>query len=350
MIKISDNHLRYRRDGLFSRLLSQTVPGASALTVSALFGTWTLYGQPPATPKAPEATAIAYAPNPNSVLFDPELISGLTPGSLAQSSLPNSNFTSLNPAPSAAVAELENEAPMPAPSAEIAAPESESPVPPPTAPQVRENVPVPIPRPAELGPLAGPGRYPASGRRFAQQERTPILPAAPKDNRSFFEKLFGMPQSSQHVLAYAAPEDGIFGNASGIASNPSHRYDRWTAVYDVAAHTVYMPNGARLEAHSGLGGRLDDPRYVSEPMRGATPPNVYELQPREQPFHGVQALRLIPIGSGGVYGRTGLLAHTYMLGPNGDSNGCVSFKNYHAFLQAYQNGEIKRLAVVARLN
>ena len=30
------------------------------------------------------------------------------------------------------------------------------------------------------------------------------------------------------------------------------------------------------------------------------------------------------------------------------SNGCVSFKDYNAFLQAYQNGEVKRLVVVAR--
>jgi hypothetical protein len=38
-----------------------------------------------------------------------------------------------------------------------------------------------------------------------------------------------------------------------------------------------------------------------------------------------------------------------MLGPNGDSNGCVSFKDYNAFLQAYRNGEVKRLAVVTRV-
>jgi hypothetical protein len=37
-----------------------------------------------------------------------------------------------------------------------------------------------------------------------------------------------------------------------------------------------------------------------------------------------------------------------MLGPNGDSNGCVSFKDYDAFLRAYQNGKVKRLVVVAR--
>src|ERR1019366_2639331 len=38
--------------------------------------------------------------------------------------------------------------------------------------------------------------------------------------------------------------------------------DSRTAVYDIAAHTVYLPNGQRLEAHSGLGDKLDDPRYV----------------------------------------------------------------------------------------
>jgi hypothetical protein len=111
-----------------------------------------------------------------------------------------------------------------------------------------------------------------------------------------------------------------------------------------------MPDGTRLEAHSGLGDRLDDPRYVDEQARGATPPHLYELTLREDSFHGVQALRLTPIGEGGVYGRAGLLAHPYMLGPNGDSNGCVSVKDYDAFLRAYENGQIKRLMVVASAN
>jgi hypothetical protein len=38
-----------------------------------------------------------------------------------------------------------------------------------------------------------------------------------------------------------------------------------------------------------------------------------------------------------------------MLGPNGDSNGCVSFRNYDAFLRAYESGKVKRLAVVAHI-
>jgi Protein of unknown function (DUF2778) len=110
-----------------------------------------------------------------------------------------------------------------------------------------------------------------------------------------------------------------------------------------------MPDGTRIEAHSGLGNRLDDPRYVQEREKGATPPHVYELTMRESLFHGVQALRLNPVGDGSVYGRDGFLAHPYMLGPNGASNGCVSVKDYEAFLRAYQNGQIKRLAVVAAL-
>jgi type VI secretion system (T6SS) effector TldE1-like protein len=124
--------------------------------------------------------------------------------------------------------------------------------------------------------------------------------------------------------------------------------DRWTAVYDISAHTVYLPDGRKLEAHSGLGDRLDDPRFVSERDRGPTPPGAYELTLRESLFHGVQALRLTPVGEGDVFGRSGLLAHPYMLGPSGDSNGCVSFKDYDAFLLAYQNGQVKRLIVVAQ--
>ena len=53
--------------------------------------------------------------------------------------------------------------------------------------------------------------------------------------------------------------------------------DSRTAIYDIAARTVYLPGGHRLEAHSGLGNRLDDPRYVDTKGQGPTPPNVYNL-------------------------------------------------------------------------
>jgi hypothetical protein len=110
-----------------------------------------------------------------------------------------------------------------------------------------------------------------------------------------------------------------------------------------------MPDGTQLEAHSGLGSWLDDPNHADEKMRGVTPPNVYNLGLREELFHGVRALRLTPQDEGKMFGRAGLLAHSFLLGPNGDSNGCVSIRNYDAFLQAYLNHEVKRLVVVARL-
>jgi Protein of unknown function (DUF2778) len=125
--------------------------------------------------------------------------------------------------------------------------------------------------------------------------------------------------------------------------------DSHTAVYDISARTVYLPNGEKLEAHSGLGDKLDDPQYVHVRMRGPTPPNVYDLALREQLFHGVRAIRLNPVDDGKMFGRDGMLAHTYMLGPNGQSNGCVSFRDYPKFLQAFLRGEVDRLVVVPNL-
>jgi hypothetical protein len=161
---------------------------------------------------------------------------------------------------------------------------------------------------------------------------------------TIFERLFGKPKPV--ALAYAAPDDAGLGRPVNVAA----RYDSSTAVYDISAKVVYMPDGRRLEAHSGLGTYLDDPHHVDVRMRGATPPTIYDLSMRDGLFHGVRALRLTPEDDSKVYGRAGLLAHTFMLGPNGDSNGCVSFRNYDAFLQAYLDHRITRLAVVSSLD
>ena len=173
-----------------------------------------------------------------------------------------------------------------------------------------------------------------------------VMADAVADTRSIWEKLFGKPASAL-TLAYASAETGSLGSGHNPALG---LYDRSTAVYDITAHKVYLPDGTALEAHSGLGAMLDDPRHADVKMRGVTPPAVYDLQPREALFHGVEALRLIPQDESQALGRDGLLAHSYMLGPNGDSNGCVSFRDYGAFLQAYKNHEITRLAVVTRLD
>ena len=203
-------------------------------------------------------------------------------------------------------------------------------------------IPSPKPRPV-FQTDAVPLPRSAPGRRSVAAPAQPG-PSATGGPTTFFDRMFGAARPPETVLAYAAPEDRGLGRPVAI---PPRAPEAGIAVYDISAHTVTLPNGTRLEAHSGLGARLDDPRGVTEHMRGATPPNVYELTPREAPFHGVRALRLSPI-AGTTFGRGGLLAHSYMLGPRGDSNGCVVFRNYAAFLQAYESGQIRRLMVIAR--
>jgi hypothetical protein len=171
-------------------------------------------------------------------------------------------------------------------------------------------------------------------------------PAAQPNDRTLLQKLSDL-LPARLTLASLAPNGGLFNKGPDLAALG---YDNLTAVYDISARTVYMPNGSKLEAHSGMGALMDDPRYVGERDVGPTPPNVYDLKPRERPFHGVKALRMIPQDESATLGRDGLLTHSYLLGPNGDSNGCVSFKNYDKFLTAFQNGEVKRLVVVISLN
>ena len=300
---------------------------------------------PAAAPQTPLDVAAALSPrsafaNPYGVLVDPGFLRADEAASLS--------------APPAVVASLES-----AP----ASPETAV-LPNPQAPPEHDATPTnppPLPPARPVTPTAQPERQAA----HQANDRPAVAATAPlPDDRNVFEKLFGVGRQPSAVVAYAEPESRAANAEKGASlagtdrsagfsffgkSSPPTGYDQFTAVYDISARTVYLPNGTRLEAHSGLGDRLDDPRFVAERNRGATPPHLYELTPREQLFHGVQALRLTPVGEGGVYGRAGLLAHTYMLGPNGDSNGCVSFRDYDAFLRAFQQGQIKRLAVVSRL-
>ena len=273
------------------------------------------------------------------------------------------------PAPEAPPAALAP--PVAAPAATANLPADVLPLPPVRdVPRIDDAFPLPPIRPAEL---AEPAPVPAApDRRVAQ----PGPVSAPADQPGLFQKLLGIVQqpgallASRPPAAAIAPEpsrpavapppaaasgdgrsgmSGLVRALSAAAYGGRLGYDRQTAIYDISARVVYLPDGTRLEAHSGLGAALDDVRYVGERAVGPTPPHLYELTMRESLFHGVQALRLNPVGEGGLYGRAGLLAHPYMLGPNGDSNGCVSVKDYDAFLRAYQNGQIRKLAVVSRL-
>jgi hypothetical protein len=237
--------------------------------------------------------------------------------------------------PSLASAQQDDDPPQPSPPALASA-------------QPAQAVPLPVPRPPELRAPKEPEQPQTATGPVSRRTRNAALPAAPEANRSFLEKLFGLKSTPSSALGYASLDGSVnVAPGSGLTPTPNPAAGEATAVYDISARVVTMPNGERLEAHSGLGDRLDDPRYVHVRMRGATPPGTYDLTERERLFHGVRALRLNPVGgSTAVHGRAGLLAHTYMLGPNGDSNGCVSFKNYDKFLQAYLRGEVKRLVVV----
>jgi hypothetical protein len=207
---------------------------------------------------------------------------------------------------------------------------------------------VPVPRPA---PRSVASNRPAVRYRVASLSDTPPPAAAaadatPSDSGiiDVFERLTRA-RASDAAAKDAAPTDATTKDANPLAVDPSH-----TAIYDISARTVYLPTGERLEAHSGLGGYMDDVRSVHLRHRGPTPPNVYELELRESPFHGVQAIRLNPVDARKMHGRDGILAHPFMLGPDGQSNGCVSVKDYPAFLNAYRRGEITRLVVVEQLD
>jgi Protein of unknown function (DUF2778) len=202
-----------------------------------------------------------------------------------------------------------------------------------TAETVVAAIPLPRSRPSDANNAVRGANPPPQANEASRSEDPTLL-----------QKLSGLFRY-RFTLASLTPNDGIFGSSPDLAALG---YDGQTAVYDISARMVYLPNGSKLEAHSGLGESRDDPRHVSERKVGSTPPAVYELKPREQLFHGVQALRMQPV-EGSALGRTGLLVHSYMLGPDGDSNGCVSVRDYDRFLAAYQRGEFKRLAVVSTL-
>ena len=150
------------------------------------------------------------------------------------------------------------------------------------------------------------------------------------------------------VLAYARPDAGALISPPEKRPNPEAAVDRYTATYDIRSRTLRMPNGDVLEAHSGLGPLMDDVNHVHVKMHGPTPPNVYKLEWRKKLFHGVKAVRMIPVGDGNMFGRDGILVHSYLLGPNGDSNGCISVKDYERFREAFANGQVTKIHVIGR--
>ncbi|WP_429809495.1 tlde1 domain-containing protein [Ensifer sp. B1-9] len=155
-------------------------------------------------------------------------------------------------------------------------------------------------------------------------------------------------------VAYARPEDPTenssgtgFGQALRNMFGGGAKAGNGVAVYDITAAKVYMPDGSVLEAHSGIGKMADNPRYVDVKMTGPTPPHTYNLKMRETRFHGVEAIRMLPIDGKNKHGRDGFLTHSYLLrGKRAESHGCVAFADYPRFLTAFKQGKVKQIVVV----
>jgi hypothetical protein len=153
-------------------------------------------------------------------------------------------------------------------------------------------------------------------------------------------------------LAYAKPERSLFGD---LFSSRNKDKGGWlgkgtrVAIYDVSNATVYLPDGTKLRAHSGIGNMRDNPRYEHVKMRGPTPVGIYRLSMREKRFYGVEAIRMTSIDGRDPKNRTGLLTHTNLLRGQTGSHGCVAFQNYQPFLRAFKRGQIDTLVVVPEL-
>jgi hypothetical protein len=222
-----------------------------------------------------------------------------------------------------------------------------------------DDVPLPESRPKLAKPKAEEpvAEKPAEPEveKPAKKPKRAIAAAKPEIDESVQDMIPGSstPRGSGGTkLAFAKPDDpagekkgggilgGMFGNKPKAGGG--------VAVYDISAARVYMPDGSVLEAHSGIGKMADNPRYVHVKMNGPTPPHTYVLKMREKRFHGVEAIRMIPVDGRNKHGRDGFLTHSYLLRSRlPQSHGCVAFKNYPKFLAAFKAGKVKTLVVVA---
>ncbi|HTV71151.1 MAG TPA: tlde1 domain-containing protein [Rhizobiaceae bacterium] len=170
-------------------------------------------------------------------------------------------------------------------------------------------------------------------------------PDVDETTRTLFGRNKKKDDSEGTKVAFAKPDDVT--KKEGFSFGRSPKAGNGVAVYDISAARVYMPDGTVLEAHSGIGRMADNPKYVHVKMRGPTPPHTYNLRMREKRFHGVEAIRMLPVDGRNKHGRDGFLTHSYLLrGGRAESHGCVAFKDYDKFLRAFKAGKVKQLVVV----
>lgn len=199
------------------------------------------------------------------------------------------------------------------------------------------------PQTSEHGDLPDDGPLPQIKPRAAAipAPEAPIATEAPEKPKK---------KTLANMLAYAKPDNPVTTDdgAGGLFSRkntlpgPGSRI----AVYVIEDATVHMPNGEKLQAHSGRAHMRDNPKFVHMKNQGPTPPNVYSLRMREARFHGIEAIRMTPVGDAKMYNRDGFLTHTYLLRRRGDSSGCVVFEDYNRFLNAFKRGQVNTLIVV----
>jgi len=119
---------------------------------------------------------------------------------------------------------------------------------------------------------AAPAPRPIVNSRVAQA--TPKRPSEPG---------FQLASAFESIVALAyAPNPSAKDSGSALkefmpkAPNPLGDIDTSrTAIYDITSKTVYLPNGRRMEAHSGLGSYMDDPHYVN--MKDTARPHLTSM-------------------------------------------------------------------------
>lgn len=208
--------------------------------------------------------------------------------------------------------------------------------------------------------FAYPGHQPALGNKFMAETGLD-----PRDPRTWPEQIdWSMRYAKLHGWSHdwfgyqQAAWRGRARRWDAVWRGRRHHHRHWaeadydfvhvaaTAIYDIAAHTVFMPDGSKLDVHSGLGPAHDNPRAVAERRRGPTPPGLYALRPRGR-FYGDYAFALVPVAAN-TYGRSGLLTHSCLMrGRQCQSFGCMSFEHYAPFRDAVERGSVRRVRVVA---
>ncbi|MHC2501960.1 hypothetical protein ACVI8K_008876 [Bradyrhizobium barranii subsp. barranii] len=117
--------------------------------------------------------------------------------------------------------------------------------------------------PAEIVPA--PEARPKS---FADRAKAAVM-SITGPRQSMVEKLWGKREPSGGLLAYASADASVTASIAPREQNPmlggSAPYERDTAVYDITAKMVYLPDGTKLEAHSGLGSQSRRSALLARP-------------------------------------------------------------------------------------